>query len=654
MKLLLLLGFSCVFFCTYGGKVFQNQTSEYNKEPVQQVQPTHKETHLVGECLKEKYTQDSCEKVFCLPWKRCVSGNCICKLPYQCPKNGTSVSSINGKTFRTYCQLKSYECQRPEAKYMSKGDCIHGEKFDVSLNYGDSESEGVIQVKLVNNTEKLFLCNSKWSMNEANVACRHRGFEAGAEYHRKTFTVPEHNNTSSWCLQVICRGEETSLAECKLIKRSPPGGVKNFATVACHKFQRECTPQEYCCANKKCIPLTETCNGINDCGDLSDELCCKECKNKSFLCNSGVCIPKKYLCNKEVDCLTGEDELQVNCEDEQNVELETQDQDDEGQNPETETQGQQSGEQSPEPDVQGNKEADHKVIIRTRAKGKAQEVIPNYNADEERRAIKTFLPELKCGITNHTVTRCKRIVGGNPAAKGEFPWQVAIKEEGGTGPSVYCGGVYIGGCWILTAAHCVRATRVHQYRIWSGLLDTIQYNREIDTFKLNKVIIHEKYNAGTYENDIALLEMKSMDKGKPCSLAYSTPACVPWSEYMFKPGHRCKISGWGLERDSAKQFVLKWGYIDILSNCTEIYKDRFFKGMECAGTHDGSIDSCKGDSGGPLICFDSNNVAYVWGVVSWGENCGVAGYPGVYTKVASYFDWISHQVGRALISKYNV
>ncbi|XP_014453989.1 complement factor I isoform X6 [Alligator mississippiensis] len=616
MKLLLLLGFSCVFFCTYGGKVFQNQTSEYNKEPVQQVQPTHKETHLVGECLKEKYTQDSCEKVFCLPWKRCVSGNCICKLPYQCPKNGTSVSSINGKTFRTYCQLKSYECQRPEAKYMSKGDCIHGEKFDVSLNYGDSESEGVIQVKLVNNTEKLFLCNSKWSMNEANVACRHRGFEAGAEYHRKTFTVPEHNNTSSWCLQVICRGEETSLAECKLIKRSPPGGVKNFATVACHKFQRECTPQEYCCANKKCIPLTETCNGINDCGDLSDELCCKECKNKSFLCNSGVCIPKKYLCNKEVDCLTGEDELQVNCE--------------------------------------GNKEADHKVIIRTRAKGKAQEVIPNYNADEERRAIKTFLPELKCGITNHTVTRCKRIVGGNPAAKGEFPWQVAIKEEGGTGPSVYCGGVYIGGCWILTAAHCVRATRVHQYRIWSGLLDTIQYNREIDTFKLNKVIIHEKYNAGTYENDIALLEMKSMDKGKPCSLAYSTPACVPWSEYMFKPGHRCKISGWGLERDSAKQFVLKWGYIDILSNCTEIYKDRFFKGMECAGTHDGSIDSCKGDSGGPLICFDSNNVAYVWGVVSWGENCGVAGYPGVYTKVASYFDWISHQVGRALISKYNV
>lgn len=72
------------------------------------------------------------------------------------------------------------------------------------------------------------------------------------------------------------------------------------------------------------------------------------------------------------------------------------------------------------------------------------------------------------------------------------------------------------------------------------------------------------------------------------------------------------------------------------------------------GTEDGSIDACKGDSGGPLVCQDVNNVTYVWGIVSWGENCGKPEFPGVYTRVANYFDWISNYVGRALISQHNV
>lgn len=72
------------------------------------------------------------------------------------------------------------------------------------------------------------------------------------------------------------------------------------------------------------------------------------------------------------------------------------------------------------------------------------------------------------------------------------------------------------------------------------------------------------------------------------------------------------------------------------------------------GTDDGSIDACKGDSGGPLVCQDVNNVTYVWGIVSWGENCGKPEFPGVYTRVANYFDWISNHVGRSLISQHNV
>jgi len=92
-----------------------------------------------------------------------------------------------------------------------------------------------------------------------------------------------------------------------------------------------------------------------------------------------------------------------------------------------------------------------------------------------------------------------------------------------------------------------RANRVHLYRVWVGLLDIILYDTETDTFRLNQLIIHENYNASTYENDIALLELRGFGKGG-CSLKYTAPACVPWSEYMFQAGDRCKVSGWGLAK----------------------------------------------------------------------------------------------------------
>ncbi|XP_068258946.1 complement factor I [Nyctibius grandis] len=581
-------------FCFCGSENAASNAEENQLQQVEPAQPAEQDTYLIGECLSNQYTHKSCEKVFCHPWERCVEGKCLCKLPYQCPKNGSSVCSTNGKHFHTYCHLKSYECQRPEAKFLHKGKCMSEETFSISVGHGDSS---LLRVKPVNRKNDIFVCDSEWTMNEANVACRHLGFDSGAEYYQANSRITESALNSLRCLQITCRGLETSLAECHIEMKSRDSN-EGLVSLQCHENLRACSDGEFHCVNKKCISLNKTCDGINDCGDLSDELCCKECRDNSFHCRSNICIPNKNVCNKEIDCLTGEDEAQVLCE----------------------------------------------------GKDKGAE---NHSMDEERKMIKTLLPQVHCGLTNHTLTRRKRIIGGKTARKGEFPWQVAIKETGIEGATVFCGGVYIGGCWVLTAAHCVRASRVHLYRIWIGLLDTILYDKETDTFRLKQLIIHENYNASTYENDIALLELKGFGKGE-CSLKYSTPACIPWSEYMFKTGDRCKVSGWGLEKGYTKQFTLKWGNVNLFQNCSELYPGRFFKKMACAGTYDGSIDSCKGDSGGPLVCFDAENVAYVWGIVSWGENCGEAGHPGVYTKVASYYDWISHHVTRSLISRYNI
>ncbi|EPQ09380.1 Transmembrane protease serine 11D [Myotis brandtii] len=52
-----------------------------------------------------------------------------------------------------------------------------------------------------------------------------------------------------------------------------------------------------------------------------------------------------------------------------------------------------------------------------------------------------------------------------------------------------------------------------------------------------------------------------------------------------------------------------------------------------------------GDSGGPLVQQDTRRLWFLVGIVSWGEQCGLADKPGVYTRVTAYRDWIAEQTG---------
>nr|XP_025041567.1 low-density lipoprotein receptor-related protein 2-like [Pelodiscus sinensis] len=73
--------------------------------------------------------------------------------------------------------------------------------------------------------------------------------------------------------------------------------------------QNHCLPGQWQCKNKVCIMEDWKCNGVNNCGDSSDEDICAHCPEGMILCDEGKCILGALMCNGAEDCLDGTDEL---------------------------------------------------------------------------------------------------------------------------------------------------------------------------------------------------------------------------------------------------------------------------------------------------------------------------------------------------------
>lgn len=151
------------------------------------------------------------------------------------------------------------------------------------------------------------------------------------------------------------------------------------------------------------------------------------------------------------------------------------------------------------------------------------------------------------------------------------------------------------------------------------------------------MINHASYNERTFDNYIALVHLKY----EVIFNDFMKPACLPTESSSFPPKKMCTVTGFGaLQEGGPQTTVLMKADVPIVDNykCSKNY-DPISDLKLCAGYDQGRIDACQGDSGGPLVC-SQNGKAFLAGVVSYGIGCARPGYPGVYTNVKSFTDWI--------------
>uniref|UniRef100_A0A669DCG0 Zgc:100868 n=2 Tax=Oreochromis niloticus TaxID=8128 RepID=A0A669DCG0_ORENI len=234
-----------------------------------------------------------------------------------------------------------------------------------------------------------------------------------------------------------------------------------------------------------------------------------------------------------------------------------------------------------------------------------------------------------------------RIVGGQVAPDGSWPWQVSLQTSG----SHFCGGSLINSQWVLTAAHCFKTTDQSGLSVNLGRQTLQGSNPNAVSQTVTQIIIHPNYNSKTNDNDICLLRLES-----PVTFtSYISPVCLAASNSTFYSGVNSWVSGWGNTGEGVSlPFPQNLMEVEVpvvgnrQCNCDNGV-GTITDNMICAGLSAGGKDSCQGDSGGPMVSKQSGRWIQA-GVVSFGEGCARPNFPGVYARVSQYQTWINSQI----------
>lgn len=228
-----------------------------------------------------------------------------------------------------------------------------------------------------------------------------------------------------------------------------------------------------------------------------------------------------------------------------------------------------------------------------------------------------------------------QVIGGRDTTIEQWPWQVQLIRAG----KPFCSGSLLSDEWVVTAAHCFDGGAPSSLALGRTALTAGGIVRSAA-----EVIIHEEYTGSSFDYDIALIRLDT-----PVTFGSTiSPIELLSAEQepnLAQDGVLGSVTGWGLARENAQPDQLQVADVAMIS--PEACRSSGYPAsgitdrMICAGFVEGGIDACGGDSGGPLVVRDRLGGHRLAGITSWGDGCAKPDFPGVYTRVSAFADWIS-------------
>jgi secreted trypsin-like serine protease len=215
-----------------------------------------------------------------------------------------------------------------------------------------------------------------------------------------------------------------------------------------------------------------------------------------------------------------------------------------------------------------------------------------------------------------------------------------------------CGATFLGDKWVLTAAHCVDSDTAILFKMNVGEYD-LSDGAE-DAIAIANIYIHPMYDEDAINNDLAIVELVSSVNVPAVQIA--DPELT---DQLAIENSLATVAGWGGRLGYAPgegptaDFPDVLHKVDLFLSTNQECRDSLAVTlgrpadtvgvtdvMICAAIPEGGKGSCQGDSGGPLVVLVNNEPQQV-GIVSWGIGCAEPGYPGVFTRVSEFKEWLS-------------